>query len=96
MRLPSVIALAVGCAIAWADMRPGWDDTGVTAGALLVSTALASGFGIRWWKAALLVGVPLVVTEASSAGAVVAGALVFTFSGSLLGAGLRRAIAQPR
>ena len=46
----SLAALVVGLAIAWNDSRPTWDDTGITAGLLVMAAAL---FGVvdprRWW-----------------------------------------------
>lgn len=50
-------ALAVGGLIMWIDSRPNWDDTGVTAGLLVLSAA-----GLGWlrprlaWLGALAVG----------------------------------------
>jgi hypothetical protein len=37
-----VVALAAGCGIAWIDSRPHWDDTGITAGMVLATSALLS------------------------------------------------------
>lgn len=59
----TVVAVAIGLAIAWMDSRPRWDDTGVTVGALLVTSfVMALISGRRPWLWALLVGVwtPLV------------------------------------
>ena len=56
-------AIAAGCLIAAMDTRPGWDDTGVTAGALLLASALASAGGLRWWLAPILVAGPLLAAE---------------------------------
>lgn len=36
------IATAIGILIGWADTRPAWDDTGVTAGALLLAALVLS------------------------------------------------------
>jgi hypothetical protein len=49
--------------IAWVDTRPSWDDTGVTVGALLLAAGFATGAGLRWWAAALLVAAPIFVAE---------------------------------
>lgn len=50
-------ALAVGATIAWVDSRPGWDDDGITAGLLLLTSA---GFGLaeprQPWRWGLAVG----------------------------------------
>ena len=40
-----LLALAAGLAIGWVDSRPTWDDTGITAGAIV----LAAG-AIAWWR----------------------------------------------
>ena len=52
-----VVALALGFAIAWVDSRPTWDDTGITAGTLLIVTGLL-GLALpeRAWLWALAVG----------------------------------------
>ncbi len=58
-----LIALAIGLSLAWVDSRPGWDDTAVLVGAILVTTAV---FGAlqprRAWIWALAIGgwIPLV------------------------------------
>jgi hypothetical protein len=88
----AAVALVAGLAIAWVDTRPTWDDTGVTAGALLLAAALAAGAGLRWWGAALLVAVPLLGAELRSVGAGVSVSLLFTSAGSLIGAGFRRVV----
>lgn len=58
-----LIALAIGLSLAWVDSRPGWDDTAVMVGAILLITAV---FGVlqprRVWIWALAIGgwIPLV------------------------------------
>ena len=51
-------AVLIGLLIAWIDSRPNWDDTGITAGMILLATAV---FGAlvpqRAWLFALAVGV---------------------------------------
>ena len=47
-----LLMFAVGCGsvIAYIDSRPNWDDTGITAMAiLLTSGAFAFAAPIRWW-----------------------------------------------
>ena len=58
-----LFALAAGCLIAAMDTRPGWDDTGVTAGALFLASAAASAVGLRWWLAPIFVAGPLLASE---------------------------------
>ena len=64
--LPTLVLVA-GVAIAWIDTRPRWDDTGVTAGAILVAAALGGLLGLRPWLAAILVVAPLLIAELGSA-----------------------------
>lgn len=53
----AAIATLVGVAIAYVDSRPTWDDTGVTAAALLLAAFAAAAVAGRWpWLWALLVG----------------------------------------
>jgi len=50
-------ALAAGLLIAWADSRPGWDDAGMTAAALVVAAAVVGFFARRRpWLFGLAVG----------------------------------------
>lgn len=51
------VAMAAGLLIAWADSRPGWDDAGMTAAALVVAAAVV-GFSARRrpWLFGLAVG----------------------------------------
>jgi len=52
-----VLALSLGFTITWVDSRPGWDDTGITAGAIVLATGLL-GFSMPKyaWVWALAVG----------------------------------------
>ncbi len=92
----AALAVTIGAGIAWVDTRPTWDDTGVTAGALLLAAGLAAGAGLRWWGAALLVAAPIFVAELSSAGWGILISLAFTGAGSLLGAIFRRMVGTGR
>lgn len=54
-----LLALAVltGICIAFVDSRPTWDDTGITAGAMLLSSGLFTLLGYRRpWLIALAIG----------------------------------------
>lgn len=84
------LALMMGGVIAWVDTRPGWDDTGVTAFALLVVAGAAALSGVRFWLAAGLTALPLVAVEVRSAGWELAAAPLFSVAGALGGALLRR------
>lgn len=88
----ALFAVAAGCLIAAMDTRPGWDDTGVTAGALFLVSALASGLGVRWWLAPVLVAGPLIIAEFGGLGW---GALLIVGI-SLAGAGIGAAVRAAR
>ena len=52
-----VCAVLTGLFIAFVDSRPGWDDTGITAGAMLLSSGLLTLLGYRRpWLIALAIG----------------------------------------
>lgn len=90
-----VVALIFGAFITWMDSSPGWDDTGITVGAILLST-LALGFlGPKFpWLWALIVGagIPLVeIPQSNNSGALVA--LVIAIIGAFAGALGRKLIA---
>ena len=56
-RISFVLAIGAGLAIALVDSSPGWDDSGVTAGLLVLAAAVAAGIsGRRPWLWAVLVG----------------------------------------
>ena len=64
-----VVAALGGLAIAWIDASPGWDDTGITAGLLVIGAGVAAGIsGRRPWLWALLVGLPTPFVEMSRGG----------------------------
>ena len=101
MRLPvdprtlliGAFALALGLAIATVDSRPGWDDTGVTAGLLVLAAATVAALdGRRPWLWALLVGLPLPLIEvpATGSGAALV-AILFAAIGASIGIVVRRA-----
>lgn len=52
-----VLALLIGIFIAYVDSRPTWDDTGITAGTMLLSSGLLTLLGYRRpWLIALAIG----------------------------------------
>jgi hypothetical protein len=94
----AAIALIVGIAIGWNDSRPTWDDTGITAGLLVVA---AAAFGVvdprRWWLWALLVGVGTPLVEMSGeVGSASLAAFVFSGVGAAGGAGATRLLRSDR
>ena len=83
----AAVAFTLGVVIAVVDASPRFDDTGVTAIALLVvaagAAALSGRAPIAW---ALLVGLPLPVIEIARGGNVsTAMALAFPLVGALIG-----------
>ncbi len=85
----AALALGAGLFIAWMDTRPGWDDTGLTAGAVLLAAGLAGLAGVRPWLAALLVAGPMVVAEVTGNRGVLVAAVIAAVA-AYAGAGLRR------
>lgn len=87
-------ALASGAFLAWMDSSPGWDDTGVTVGLVLVGSAVFGAIRPSWaWAAALAVGAWIPVVEIPGShnfGALAA--LAFAFAGAYGGALARRLI----
>jgi hypothetical protein len=52
-----VLSLLAGFLIAWNDSRPTWDDTGISAGFIVLTAALFGYLSPRWpWIWALTVG----------------------------------------
>jgi len=90
-----LVAFLVGGLIAWIDSRPGWDDTGITVGLLVL---VCAGFGAlqpaRAWLWALAVGIWLPLVEIALTGHL--GSLVaiaIAFAGAYAGALARRLVA---
>ena len=88
------LAVALGIAICWIDSQPNWDDTGITAGMVLIAAA-AFGFALpkRAWAFALAVGIwiPLVgIVQAQNYGSILA--IVIAFVGAYIGVGLRKLV----
>jgi hypothetical protein len=92
------LALSFGLAIAYVDSSPGWDDTGVSAAAVLGASGF---FGLlypaRPWMWALAVGVWIpaygIVREFNYASLL---ALVFSFAGAYAGAVVRKRLVLVR
>lgn len=56
--LLALVAVAIGLTLGYLDSRPSWDDTGITAGLLLLTSAMVAGLsGRRPWLWALLIGI---------------------------------------
>jgi len=82
-----LLALAVGLLIGWVDTRPTWDDAGITAAAILVTTAaFGAAMPKRAWLWALAVGSGIAALNIAQAGNFAAlVAFVFAFAGSYAG-----------
>jgi hypothetical protein len=86
-----VISICAGLFLAWMDSRPGWDDSGITAG-LIVLTAALFGYlyPVRPWIWALSVSswIPLHAIILSGDFKMLLVCL-FGFAGSYLGAAVK-------
>ena len=91
-----IVGLALGGVITYVDSSPGWDDTGVTAAAILASAALLGAIAPRRpWLLALAVGawIPLVgIAVTRNYGSLLA--LLFAFAGAYAGMAIRRTVAS--
>ena len=90
-----VVAVAAGLAIGFLDSRPGWDDTGITVGLLILAAGTATGIsGRRPWLWALLVGVPTPLLELPTGGSAASLAAVgFAAAGAVAGWLVARSLA---
>lgn len=86
------LGLTLGLLIATIDSRPSWDDTGITAGAVLIATGLLGLiYPQRAWLWALAVGLWIPawgILAHQNYGALIA--LVFAFAGAYGGALTRK------
>ena len=86
------IAAGVGTVIGFVDSRPTWDDTGVTAGALLLAALVLALIRPRAaWVIALAVGLPVVLFNAVTHGGF---GSVVAIGFSTVGAGIGYAIGR--
>lgn len=94
----TVIAVCCGAAITYVDSRPNWDDTGITAIAILVTSGVISFLSPnRWWLWAITIGIwiPLLaIIRAQNFAAILA--LVVAFFGAVLGMLIRNRISVIR
>jgi hypothetical protein len=69
--LLALAAAAIGLTLGYLDSRPSWDDTGITAALLLLTSAMVAGLsGRRPWLWALLIGTWTPLLEISSSAGV--------------------------
>jgi hypothetical protein len=88
-------ACLAGAAVAYVDSRPGWDDAGMTAGAMLLAAAACGIIGPRRpWTWALAVGLWIPASAIARAPTLGSAAmlvtLAFPFAGAYAGRFLRR------
>ena len=94
-----IAAIRLGLAIAWVDSRPHWDDTGITAGGLLLSGGALGLIGPRrpWlWALGLGIWIPLyMILRAPSLVTVMGGFVIVAIpmAGAYAGMAVRRFIA---
>jgi hypothetical protein len=91
----SIAAVTLGVAIAWVDARPTWDDTGITAGMMLLCATLLGMLGPRRpWLWALLTGIWIpayAMIRAPGVGKLaMLLVLIFPLAGAYLGRAVRR------
>jgi hypothetical protein len=88
------IVFALGVLLGYVDSRPTWDDTGITAGMLLIATAIAGALAPqRPWLWALCIGVwiPLFgIRNSANYGSLIA--LAVAFAGAYAGMLIRRSV----
>ena len=82
--LLALVAGFIGLALGYLDSRPSWDDTGITAGLLLLTSALVAGLSGRHpWLWALLIGLWIPLLEVwGEAGLASLAALAFSTLGA--------------
>ena len=90
-----LVAVSIGAAISFADSRPGWDDTGITAMAVFLACAVLSFISPgRFWLWPLAVGLWIPATAimmTQNYGSLLA--LAFAFAGAGGGVAIRSMLA---
>ena len=93
-RILLAVALIVGGLLAYVDSTPGWDDTGVMAGAIFLTSGVLGYLGPQrpWlWALALGLWIPLLgIVREQNYGSLLA--LVIAFAGAYAGMAIRRAV----
>ncbi len=86
-------ALACGLAIGFVDSRPAWDDTGITAAAIVLTAALLGAIRPSGaWLTGLAVGAPILLSARTGDLLYYCMPPLFGLLGALAGAFLRRRI----
>ena len=88
------IAVVIGIFICWIDSRPNWDDSGITAGMIFLSTAILGFVSPRYayvWGLSVGIWIPLVgILLDHNFGSLIA--LVVAMGGAYVGAVISKAI----
>jgi hypothetical protein len=87
-----IAALLAGVVIAWIDSRPTWDDAGISAGLVLLTTGLFTVLGVPPLAAMLLVSGPLVLVALLAGNAAALLALLVAAVGAAGGLLVRKAV----
>ena len=88
--LAAGLVLCAGAAIAWVDTRPGWDDTGVTAGSILIVALCGGLFRVPPLLAAPLAAGPILAAELPGGTGVLL-SIPFALAGAFTGRWIRSA-----
>lgn len=92
-----LVGLGLGLAIAAVDSSPGWDDSGITAGVVVLAAAgLAAIDGRRPWLWAALIGAPTAIVEivtTGNTGSLLA--IAFAAVGASIGWAVGREVRRP-
>ncbi len=95
---PTLLAVVCGAVFTYVDSRPNWDDTGITAIAILLTCGVfAFASPHRWWIWAIAIGmwIPLVgIVRTQNIAAILA--LVVALIGAFLGMLLRNGMSRTR
>jgi hypothetical protein len=95
-----LLAVTLGLAIAWIDARPHWDDSGITAGCLLLSGGLLGLLGPRrpWlWALGIGIWIPLhLMLRVPTLGNMLGGSIIvgIPMVGAYAGMAVRRIVAH--
>ena len=95
--LLALVAGAIGLTLGYLDSRPTWDDTGITAALLLLTSAMGAGLsGRRPWQWALLTGIWIPLFEVGGAAGLAAFAALGVSTVGAIGGYLLVRVSPPR
>ena len=88
----ALAGITTGVAIAWLDNRPGWDDTGISAGLVVCGAALFAALGTSIVTVSLALSVPLIAMALARGNTGALLALPFAIVGAVIGHFVHRAL----